>query len=88
MGVLDYVYDKTAFVTLALFFKFICGVGMGANGTSAFSIIATHYSSEREKCLGALEACVILGILFGRIIGTFLYQIGGYKLPFFVLGKQ
>jgi MFS family permease len=73
MGFLDYVYNKPAFVILALFFKFICGIGMGANGTSAFSIIATHYSNEREKCLGSLEASVIIGILFGRVVGTFLY---------------
>ncbi len=73
LGLLDYVYDKTLFVCLAFLFKIMCGIGMGTNATSSFSIIATHYPNDREQCLGAVEAAAAVGVLFGRVIGSILY---------------
>lgn len=48
--------------------------------------IVSSFSQDREKSIGFIEAANGVGLLFGPIIGAFLYQLGGYKLPFFFFG--
>jgi MFS family permease len=82
------VEDKTGFIVFSFIWKFLCGVGAGINSTSSFAIIATHYKQDREKAIGMLEASSGVGLLLGPIIGSILYEIGGYTLPFIGTGKD
>lgn len=38
------------------------------------------------KAISLAEACFGVGTMFGPSIGGFLYQIGGFSLPFWVAG--
>ena len=51
--------------------------------TANLSIISSFSSTERDKFFGFVEASNGIGLLFGPIVGAFLYGIGGFKLPFF-----
>lgn len=51
------------------------------------AIIARHYKDEREKTIGLMEASSGIGLLLGPFFGAILYQLGGYVLPFFTVGK-
>jgi MFS family permease len=88
LGLLDFVEDKTGFIVFSFIWKFLCGVGAGINSTSSFAIIATHYKEDREKAIGMLEASSGVGLLLGPLIGSILYEIGGYTLPFIGTGKD
>ncbi len=86
LGSLKFVESKTNFIVFSFIWKFLCGIGAGINSTASMAIIATHYKSEREKTIGMMEASSGIGLLIGPFLGAILYQLGGYALPFFVLG--
>jgi MFS family permease len=88
LGLLDFVEDKFLFVLFSFIWKFLCGVGAGINSTSSFAIIATHYKDTREKAIGWMETSSGIGLLLGPIIGSILYEIGGYTLPFIGICKR
>ncbi|XP_018321088.1 MFS-type transporter SLC18B1-like [Agrilus planipennis] len=85
-GALEYVHDYTSFVGLCFTIR-----GFEALGASAFST-ATHVFVIRcfpeyiSTVLGILETFVGLGMSVGPAFGGFLYSLGGFEMPFFVLG--
>ena len=48
--------------------------------------ISLSKSSEVKKELGYLEVGWCLGIIIGPLLASVFYKIGGYPLPFLVLG--
>lgn len=85
LGTLDFVYSKTYFLFFSFTFKVFCGVGAGLNSTSSMAIVATVYKDERDKAIGKIGAATGIGLLVGPLIGSVLYSIGGYMLPFFTV---
>ena len=49
-------------------------------------MITTYYPESKGKLIGILEAGVGVGLLLGPLIGSGLYELGGYSCPFFTLG--
>ena len=64
----------------------IGGSGAALNVTCGLAIINTNYPNEREKNLGFFEGGTGLGLLLGPLLGSLLYTIGGYCLPFLTFG--
>ena len=54
--------------------------------TCAFAIITNDYPNEREQNIGLLEGGTGLGLLIGPLLGSGLYMIGGFCLPFWTVG--
>jgi MFS family permease len=46
------------------------------------AILSSFPQDQREKYIGMVEASFGIGMLFGPIIGAFLYSFGGYMVPF------
>ena len=44
------------------------------------------YKEEKERFIGYIESSAGVGLLLGPILGTIFYSLGGYMLPFVVLG--
>ena len=44
------------------------------------------YKEEKERFIGYIESSAGVGLLVGPILGTIFYSLGGYMLPFVVLG--
>ena len=86
LGCLKFVDSPDWFVSLSLLAQCIGGVGAGLNMTCAIAIITSHYPNEREQNLGILEGGTGLGALIGPLIGSGLYILGGYCLPFWTVG--
>lgn len=47
------------------------------------AILSSFDGSEREVYIGWIEAANGIGLLFGPLIGAFLFSLGGYRAPFF-----
>ena len=62
------------------------GVGAGFNMTCAIAIITNRFPDEREKNLGFLDGATGLGLLIGPLLGSSLYTLGGYCMPFWIVG--
>ena len=51
------------------------------------AILSSFEGQEREMYIGWIEAANGIGLLFGPLIGAFLFSMGGYQAPFFTFGK-
>ena len=86
LGSLKHIGSDDWFVRLSVLAQSIGGVGAGLNVTCAIAIITSHFPNDREQNLGLIEGGTGLGMLIGPLIGSGLYIIGGYCVPFWTLG--
>jgi len=82
LGLLDKVNDQDTFFYLSLLAQALGGFGAGANATASMAILSSFKTNEREKYIGLVEASFGIGMLFGPLLGAFLYSLGGYPMPF------
>lgn len=86
-GLLDHVHDHTMFITLAFIIRVVEAMGNAAFLTASFAIIAKEFPNNVATTFASLETFFGLGLIVGPMIGGALYSIGGYYLPFVVLGS-
>jgi MFS family permease len=80
--------DKDTFLVVSFVSMIIAGVGGALMSVPAMSLMVSHTKkSDREKNFGLLEMSAGLGLLIGPLLGAFLYDIGGFSMPFVTLGK-
>lgn len=84
MGTVYYIEDATTFVVFSFVWKILLGIGCGFISTSSTATVATHFKDNREYAIGRIQACTALGLMMGPLVGSVLFTIGGYMLPFFV----
>lgn len=61
------------------------GLAAAITWTSGLAIIADVYpSADRGRAMGMALSGQAAGVLLGPVIGGWLYQLGDYRLPFFV----
>jgi len=82
LGYLEYVDDEDTFLLLSFIAQVLGGFGAGANSTASMAILSSFDKDEREKYIGWVEAAFGCGLLFGPLLGAFLYTFGGYIMPF------
>ncbi|XP_063708219.1 MFS-type transporter SLC18B1-like isoform X2 [Culicoides brevitarsis] len=85
-GLLDRIPGHTAFITLAFVIRIIEALGNAAFLTASFTIIAKEFPNNVATTFASLETCFGLGLIVGPMLGGALYSVGGYFLPFVVLG--
>ncbi|MCB8881470.1 MFS transporter [Acidisoma cellulosilytica] len=62
------------------------GVAAAATWTAGFALLASHYQSDRVRMLGIAFMASTAGTVLGPVLSGALYEIGGYKSTFLVLG--
>lgn len=88
-GLLYYIHSKALLIGLSFLGRIIHGLGSGVTGTLVYSLASTvSEPSELKMSLGFLEIAWSLGVAIGPLIGSFFYHIGGFPLPFYVLGAS
>uniref|UniRef100_A0A1Y1NFI9 Major facilitator superfamily (MFS) profile domain-containing protein n=4 Tax=Photinus pyralis TaxID=7054 RepID=A0A1Y1NFI9_PHOPY len=85
-GLLEYVQDYTLFSTLCFVIRGFEAVGASAFSTASYVFVVHSFPEKISSVLGILETFVGLGLSVGPAIGGVLYSLGGFQLPFFVLG--
>lgn len=78
MGLIDYIEDGDWFLFWSFFAQGLGGFGGGANLTASMAILSSFEGQEREMYIGWIEASNGIGLLFGPLIGSFLFSMGGY----------
>jgi len=86
-GLLDRVEGREAFVALSFIIRIVQAVGEAGYITASFSLIAKEFPESIATTFALLETCFGIGILCGPTLGGALYQVGGYIMPFTVLGS-
>lgn len=85
-GVLDKGPDGNIFIIMCFLCRSIQALGFSAYETAMFAILAYEFPDHVIIVLGTLESFTGLGLMMGPAIGGALYEIGGYGLPFFIMG--
>ncbi|RWS05685.1 MFS-type transporter-like protein, partial [Dinothrombium tinctorium] len=85
-GTLDRINDTTMFTFFAFAVRIIEAIGAAAVSTSSYSYLMKIFPDSIGVAFGLTETCVGLGMSLGPGIGGGLYALGGYGLPFYVLG--
>ncbi|VDK73088.1 unnamed protein product [Litomosoides sigmodontis] len=85
-GFLNYVESSSLFFWLSIALRVLEAIGDAAFVTSSFAIGVKCFPGRIAIVVGVLETFVGLGSTAGPLLGGILYEIGGFQLPFFVLG--
>ncbi|XP_030829068.1 MFS-type transporter SLC18B1 [Strongylocentrotus purpuratus] len=85
-GVLDRIDDKTMFLTYCFVIRTVEALGSAATLTAGMAICSNVYPENVAQVNGFLELFLGLGFAIGPPLGSLFYGIGGYELPFIVLG--
>ncbi|XP_026323655.1 MFS-type transporter SLC18B1-like isoform X2 [Hyposmocoma kahamanoa] len=86
-GLLDKVEGHIPFITLSFAIRIVEAMGNAAFLTASFAIIAKEFPDNVATMFASLETFFGLGLIVGPTLGGALYTVGGYTLPFAVLGS-
>ncbi|XP_017769285.1 PREDICTED: MFS-type transporter SLC18B1-like [Nicrophorus vespilloides] len=85
-GTLHYIDDFYLFATLSFLIRGLEALGAAAYATAGYVLVINIFPNNGGTVRGILETFVGLGMSAGPAIGGFLYAIGGFGLPFYVVG--
>lgn len=85
-GFLNFLPSGNTFFWFSVLVRILEAVGDAAFVTSSFAIAAKSFPKNVAFVVGILETFAGLGYTAGPVIGGFFYDIGGFQLPFLVLG--
>lgn len=86
-GFLDRAPYGAWFVSLAFIIRIMEGVGAASFTTPSYTATAEEFPNDQATILSLLETSFGLGLICGPTLGGWLYELGGYTLPFFALGS-
>lgn len=86
-GFLDKAPYGTWFISLAFIIRILEGVGAASFTTPSYTATAEEFPSDQATILSLLETSFGLGLICGPTLGGWLYEMGGYMLPFLTLGS-
>ncbi|CAH1267527.1 SLC18B1 [Branchiostoma lanceolatum] len=84
-GFLEYMEGAT-FIAFCFAIRTMEALGVSAQITAATTILTHEFPNNVAKVMGILEIFTGLGMMTGPPIGGVLYNLGGFKLPFFTVG--
>lgn len=85
-GYLTYIDERNVFLLLSLFLRVLESLGATGAMVAAFSLTAVSFPESVASTFSALEVCYGMGYIVGPTLGALLFEIGGFPLPFVVMG--
>lgn len=86
-GFLDKIGNYYLLICLSFLVRIVHGIGSGITATLVYSLTSSvAETSEVKISLGYLEIAWSLGLSIGPPIASLFYYIGGFSLPFYMLG--
>jgi len=86
-GMLGQLKSGSWFLGLSFFLRMIEACGNSAFLTGSFSAIAKEFPDKVASMFALLELFFGIGMIVGPMIGGALYQVGGFTLPFAIMGS-
>lgn len=85
-GFLDQVPEGSWFISMAFLVRILEGVGAASFTTPSYTATAEEFPHDQATILSLLETAFGLGLICGPTLGGWLFELGGYTLPFLTLG--
>lgn len=86
-GLLGQIKDGKLFLGLSFVLRMIEACGNSAFLTGSFSAIAREFPDRVATMFALIELFFGIGMIVGPMIGGALYQVGGFTLPFDIMGS-
>ncbi|XP_023209760.1 MFS-type transporter SLC18B1-like [Centruroides sculpturatus] len=84
---LDKLTDLTLFTVFCFIVRIFEAVGAAAFTTASCTYVFSMFPDDIGTVFGIIETSIGIGMSLGPAIGGSLYALGGYGLPFFILGS-
>lgn len=75
------------FISFCFIIRIVTALGSACSQTAILAIVSITFKDNMSTMFGILELFSGLGFMAGPALGGFLYEVGGFKLPFIVLGS-
>ncbi|XP_067667644.1 MFS-type transporter SLC18B1-like [Haliotis asinina] len=86
-GCLDLVPSGTPYIVACFSVRSLEAIGTSSVLNASFTIAGLFFPERIATVFGMLKTASGTALMFGPAIGGILYQLGGYGLPFWVLGS-
>lgn len=86
-GLLKYINSSQQFALFCFLVRTFEALGAAAFSTASYTYIMLIFPDDIGTAFGFTETCVGFGMSLGPALGAGLYTLGGYGLPFYVLGS-
>jgi MFS family permease len=87
-GLLNYIESSDQFAIFCFLVRTFEALGAAAFSTASYTYIMNDFPDDIGTAFGFTETCMGLGMSLGPAVGAGLYTLGGYGLPFYVLGTM
>ena len=77
---------RVMYITFCFLIRGVQAIGCAAYFTAALAILANEWGRRTALAMGFYEISTGLGMIIGPLLGGWLYDIGGFGLPFWVVG--
>jgi len=85
-GFLDKLQEGVGFLVYCLLCRVIEAIGQSATTTAIMSVIAHEFHDKTGTVISWTETFYGVGMMIGPSVGGALFELGGYVLPFIVVG--
>ena len=85
-GLLEYVTTTDTFIGLSYGLRFVNGIADAAVWGASLAILLKMFPDKATTLMSYTEMCLALGYVLGPSIGSLLYEMGGFMLPYQVVG--
>ncbi|GIX93306.1 MFS-type transporter SLC18B1 [Caerostris darwini] len=83
---LDYAPPGTPFIALSIVIRGVDALGASAFLTASYTTIGCELPDVIGRAMSIVETAFSVGLAIGPVIGGILYELGGFSLPFLVVG--
>jgi len=86
-GFLEDVNDKDEFIGFSIALRFLSGIAEAGSWNAGMTILRATYPNIKNTMMAWTEMAFGIGACFGPPLGSLLYEIGGFSLPFWMVGS-
>jgi len=80
------IHQVWALILVGVCARMMSGMGSAIFLTSLYSQIPLMFPTNMETMFAISELAAGIGFLSGPVMGSLLYNLGGYVMPFFIFG--
>ena len=87
IGYLTQIENDSSTLAVALLLRAMQGTASASINTTCYGMAANKYANQTAFVMGMLEAFSGIGLVFGLMGGSALYEAMGYQAVFFTFGS-
>jgi MFS family permease len=87
-GIIPEITDNTGLMSVLLIVsRLLLGCGVALAQQSIYAILSDSFPESRGLVVGSANSMVAIGYMVGPAVGGALFTLGGFRLPFLVVGS-